>query len=996
MAGNVRETSADPQREIARLQREVGQLRRDLAAALSREAEALEQQTATSEILRVISQSPSDVQPVMDSIVEHAARLADADHAFIGRAEGDEIRWLAAYGTPLAWEGAPISRALPSGRAMLDCQTTQVADIAALADQFPTVGRAYRELGVRTILATPLLREGAAIGVLLMRRLAVRPFTDQQIELLKTFADQAVIAIENTRLFQDLQDRNRDLAESLEQQTATSEILRVIASSPTDLQRVLDVVAENAARLCAATEALIYGVDCDNLRKLAAFGSVPSPVPVGAAVPLSRRTVICRAVLDRKTVHVHDLAAVVATEFPDSRQWQQAVGYRTALATPLMRQGVSIGVINIRRLEVRPFTEQQIKLLETFADQAVIAIENTRLFQDLQDRNRDLAESLEQQTATAEILRVIASSPTDLHRVLDAVVDHAARLCAATGAQIQRLEQDQLRRVAAFGTWVLEIGEATPVGRGWVPGRAMLERRTIHVPDLAAVVDTEYPDAAPFLKRYGHRALIFTPLLRQGAPIGMIGVGRREPMPFTDEQIKLLETFADQAVIAIENTRLFQELEQRTRELARSVEELKALGEVGQAVSSTLDLQELLETVVAHADRLSGTDGGSIYEYDEATELFYLRATRAFDAELAEILRATPLKMGEGSVGRAAATRGPVQIPDIAEEGAFQSRLREVLTRAGYRAVLALPLLREDRILGSLVVSRRSPGEFPPNVVELVRTFASQSALAIQNARLFREIEDKSLQLEVASRHKSEFLANMSHELRTPLNAIIGFSEVLVEKMFGELNDKQEEYLTDILSSGKHLLSLINDILDLSKVEAGRMELEVGRFSLREALGNGLTMLKERAGRHGIGLGLEIDPDLDLIEADERKVKQVVFNLLSNAVKFTPDGGRVDVAARRVDGEVEVAVSDTGIGIAPDDQAHVFEEFRQVGRGTAKAEGTGLGLPLAKRFVELHGGSMWVESAVGQGSTFTFALPLRPPAASDDGTAPQPAASGNV
>jgi len=293
------------------------------------------------------------------------------------------------------------------------------------------------------------------------------------------------------------------------------------------------------------------------------------------------------------------------------------------------------------------------------------------------------------------------------------------------------------------------------------------------------------------------------------------------------------------------------------------------------------------------------------------------------------------------------------------------------------RTALAVPLLKDGRLVGAITMHRRKVRAFGERQIALLETFADQAVIAIENTRLFREIEDKSQQLEIVSKHKSEFLANMSHELRTPLNAIIGFSEVLSERIFGELNEKQAEYLQDILTSGQHLLSLINDILDLSKVEAGRMELEAGSFSLREALENGLTMLKERAGRHGIVLGLEMDPDLDEIEADERKVKQVVFNLLSNAVKFTPDGGRVELSARQVDHEVQIAVCDTGVGISPEDRAHVFEEFRQVGQGTAKAEGTGLGLALTKRFVELHGGRIWVESEVGTGSTFTFALPLR-------------------
>jgi signal transduction histidine kinase len=293
----------------------------------------------------------------------------------------------------------------------------------------------------------------------------------------------------------------------------------------------------------------------------------------------------------------------------------------------------------------------------------------------------------------------------------------------------------------------------------------------------------------------------------------------------------------------------------------------------------------------------------------------------------------------------------------------------------GYRSLLAIPLLRENRLLGGLVVNRNIAGEFAPEVIELLKTFATQSALAIQNARLFREIEDKSRQLEVASRHKSEFLANMSHELRTPLNAIIGFSEVLAERMFGEINDKQAEYLNDILESGRHLLALINDILDLSKIEAGRMELDPSEFDLPVAVENTLILLRERAHRRGITLSLDIEETVGAIHADERKVKQVVLNLLSNALKFTPEGGRIDVRVRARDDAIEISVTDTGVGIAPEDQAAVFEEFRQVGASAKKVEGTGLGLAISRKFIELHGGKIWVTSETGKGATFAFTLP---------------------
>jgi signal transduction histidine kinase len=468
-------------------------------------------------------------------------------------------------------------------------------------------------------------------------------------------------------------------------------------------------------------------------------------------------------------------------------------------------------------------------------------------------------------------------------------------------------------------------------------------------------------------------------MLRDGAPFGAITVWRAEVGPFAAKQVALLQTFADQAVIAIENVRLFKELEGRTTELARSVEELKALGEVSQAVSSTLNVETVLRTVVTRASQLAGADGGSIHEYDELAQELPMRATHNYEVELATALQTTPVRKGEGVMGRAAERREPMQVTDIVQEGAYESRFRDVLLRMGYRALLTVPLVREDQLIGTLAVARKVPGEFAPEVIALLGTFATQSALAIQNARLFRELEDKSRQLEAASRHKSEFLANMSHELRTPLNAIIGFSEVLAERMFGEVNAKQAEYLQDILGSGRHLLSLINDILDLSKVEAGHLELELGRFHLPTALDNALTLVRERATRHGITLAQSVDEWVGDIVADERKVKQILLNLLSNAVKFTPAGGRIGVTATVAEGVVTISVSDTGIGIAPEDQAAIFEEFRQVGRDDArKQEGTGLGLTLAKKFVELHGGRIWVQSQVGQGSTFTFTLPVRP------------------
>ncbi|HEX4926708.1 MAG TPA: ATP-binding protein, partial [Burkholderiales bacterium] len=412
----------------------------------------------------------------------------------------------------------------------------------------------------------------------------------------------------------------------------------------------------------------------------------------------------------------------------------------------------------------------------------------------------------------------------------------------------------------------------------------------------------------------------------------------------------------------------------RTTELSQSVAELRALADVSQAVNSTLDLQTVLEMIVTHAVRLSGADAGTIYVYDEDAAVFLPQANFGLGEAMVAALRDSRIMLGDTVVGRCALQRRPIQILDLDEERVY--RLYDLLRGGGFRALIGVPLIREERVVGALVIRRREAGEYAPAVVRTLETLAAQSVLAIQNARLFHEIEEKSRQLEVASRHKSEFLANMSHELRTPLNAIIGFSEALSERLFGEVNEKQAEYLADILESGRHLLSLINDILDLSKIEAGRMELETSEFDLPRAIESTLILVRERAHRRGIALACEVDSQVGAIHADERKVKQVLLNLLSNALKFTPEGGRIDVRARRRDGAVEVSVSDTGVGIAPEDQAAVFEEFRQVGAAARKIEGTGLGLAISRKLIELHGGSIELRSALGAGSTFTFTLPL--------------------
>jgi signal transduction histidine kinase len=476
--------------------------------------------------------------------------------------------------------------------------------------------------------------------------------------------------------------------------------------------------------------------------------------------------------------------------------------------------------------------------------------------------------------------------------------------------------------------------------------QAIRARTPLNIAD--AHTDPRWPeDWRASARIRGYRSAVVVPLLRHHEAIGAIAVSRRDPGGFTDDEFALLKTFADQAVIAIENARLRSELQARTQELTRSVDELTALGDVSQALSSTLDLETVLQTIVTRAVQIAGTAGCTIWEYDEPREEFRLRVSHYADGRDTAVLPTpggvTVIPRGQGLTTEVIERRQPVQILDIATAGAYESPLRRPLIDAGHRALLGVPLLREDEVIGVLAVTRKTPGEFAPDVVRLLSTFATQSALAIQNARLFREIEQKSRELEAASRHKSEFLANMSHELRTPLNAIIGFSEVLAEGMFGEVNEKQTEYLNDILESGRHLLSLINDILDLSKIEAGRMELEATDFDLPTAIENALILVRERASRRGIALGHAVDERLGMIRADERKVKQVLLNLLSNALKFTPEGGRIDVRAGLHDDLAEISVTDTGVGIAPEDEEAVFEESGRSGLCRRKSRVPGLG-----------------------------------------------------
>jgi GAF domain-containing protein/anti-sigma regulatory factor (Ser/Thr protein kinase) len=933
-------------------------------------SEALEYQTATSEMLGVISRSTFDLQPVLEAVVESATKLCGATRGHIFRFDGVLLRLAAAHG---AWpgfteylEGRPVrpGEGTTAGRAAAERRTVHVTDV--LQDPDYEYGDLLKQQGYRTVLAVPLLREGALLGVITILKTHVEPFTDKQIELVETFADQAVIAIENVRLFEEVQARNRDLI-------ALGEIGRSV-SSMLDLKAVLKTIVARAADLSGTDLGLIfrYNADDASLRLEEAWGLAEGVVERIRQMRIpAEATGSGDAIRHRRPIQFADVDIKPGSPLRDIAL---ETGLRAVLVLPLFGTKGPIGTLVLQRNRPGEFSNTVVSLMERFADQSAIALENARLFEEAQARSRELSETLRYQTASNELLSVISRSKFDLQPVLETLVRTAAELCEADVGLIRRRDGDAYPVVATFGLSQEQIDHLRAYNpgpdRGSLFGRTILEGRTIHISNVPA--DPDFNQATRFL---GVRAGIGVPLLREGDVVGILMLIRTSPRPFSDRQIELSTTFADQAGIAIENVRLFEEVQERTRQLARTVSELEALGAVSQAVSSSLEVKVVLQRILEHACTMSDAGGGAIYAFDKLQGWFTLEAGHNMSPQLIEAVRQHPIHLGESVVGGCAARREAVQIPDLVQ--ATPHPLYETHIRAGVRSLLAVPLILQGEVLGALAVRRMRPGAFAPETVSLLQAFANQSAIALRNARLFREIEEKSRELEQASRHKSQFVANMSHELRTPLAAILGYAELMQEGFYGALPEKSTDALTRIRANGKHLLGLINTVLDIAKIESGQFSLNLSEYALETVVETVRAATESLAQNKRLAFKTDVARPMPVGMGDEQRLTQVLLNLVGNAIKFT-DAGEVHVAAKTINGHFAVSVADTGPGIPERERTRIFEQFHQVDDSNTKAKGgTGLGLAIAKQIVEMHGGRIWVESTLGQGSTFRMELPVR-------------------
>jgi two-component system NtrC family sensor kinase len=995
-------------------------------ARLSRElSEAFEQQAATADILNIISNSPTDTQPVFDAIVQSGLKLFPDALISLALRYGNTIN-AAAIAEPdpegaEAWRRSisrtPLSREYMHGAAMLDCKIVDIPDVRNAPAELATGARNFLTSGYRAITITPMMRRNEAIGLLSVVRRTPGPLSDKQLSLLRTFAAQAVIAIENARLMNELRQRTDDLSESLEQQTATSEVLKVISSSASDLQPVFDTMAENVVRLCDAERAYIFRFDGELLRAVATYNVGPENREFVNHNPIApgRHSVSARAALERRSVQVPDVQA--DPEFAYAIRDVDPI--RTVLAVPMLKSDDLVGTVTIYRLEVKPFTDKQVTLVETFAAQAVIAIENTRLLSELR-------ESLEQQTATSEVLKVISSSPGELEPVFNAMLANATRICEANYGNLFLREGNIFRAVAVHSKEghvdlrrnpVLDLRDnpGTPIDR------VATTKQVVHIHDLRT--DQSYIGKnnriVPLVEVGGARTLATVPMLKEGELIGAITLYRQEVRPFTVTQIELVQNFGAQAVIAIENTRLLNELRQRTDDLTETLEQQTATSEVLRVISSSpTNVQPVFDAIAESAVRLCDGQFSFVLRFDGKVMDF--ASCCGLSAEGLDAFHSIlPMPASEDTAsGRAVVRRAVVEIPDVEANLSYGAQGQGLAKAVTYRSIAAVPLLHEGNPIGAIAVARANAGSFPKRQIALLQAFADQAVIAIANVRLFDEVQARTRELakslddlrttqdRLVQTQKlaslGQLTAGIAHEIKNPLNFVNNFSGLsselidelqealgdvsLIEKRHSEITELMDTLrgnLDKVIQHGKRADAIVKNMLQHSREGSG----EHGSVDINALVEECLSLAWHgaRAEKQGFAITRKqsFDPSAGQVDIFSQDITRALLNLISNgfyaATKRNTEtnGGDYEptltASTRNLGDRVEIRIRDNGTGIPPDVKEKMFNPFFTT---KPTGEGTGLGLSISHDIiVKQHAGSIDVDTQPGEFTEIIVTLP---------------------